>query len=70
MRLSYHADTDSLYIHLVERPGVEAREVAAGVVVDFDAQGKPVGIDIDHAWNTLDLTTVEAESLPLKVKGA
>jgi uncharacterized protein YuzE len=70
MKLSYHGDTDSLYIHLVERPGVEAREVAAGVVVDFDAQGKPVGIDIDHARNTLDLTTVEAESLPLKVNGA
>lgn len=70
MRLSYHADTDSLYIHLVEHPGVEAREVAAGVVVDFDADGKPVGIDIDHAGNILDLTTLEAESLPLKIKAA
>ena len=70
MRLSYHADTDSLYIHLVEHPGVEAREVAAGVVVDFDADGKPVGIDIDHAQNIIDLTTLEAESLPLKVKRA
>lgn len=70
MRLSYHADTDSLYIHLVEHPGVEAREVAAGVVVDFDVDGKPVGIDIDHAGNILDLTTLEAESLPLKIKAA
>ena len=67
MKLSYHADTDSLYIHLVERPGTEAREVAPGVVVDFDADGKPVGIDIDHAQNLLDLTTLEAESLPLKI---
>jgi len=70
MRLSYHPDTDSLYIHLVESPGVEAREVAPGVVVDFDAEGKPVGFDIDHAQNILDLTTLEAESLPLKVKTA
>ncbi len=70
MRLSYHADTDSLYIHLVERPGTEAREVAPGIVVDFDAEGKPVGIDIDHAHKILDLTTLEAESLPLKVKAA
>ncbi len=68
MRLSYHADTDSLYIHLVERPGAEAREVAPGVVVDFDAKGKPVGIDIDHAQSVLDLTTLETESLPLKVR--
>jgi len=54
----------------VESPGVEAREVAPGVVVDFDAEGKPVGFDIDHAQNILDLTTLEAESLPLKVKTA
>ncbi len=70
MRLSYHSDTDSLYIHLVERPGTEAREVAPGIMVDFDAEGKAVGIDIDHAQNILDLTTLEAESLPLKVKHA
>lgn len=70
MRLSYHADADSLYIHLVERPGVEAHEVAPGVVVDFDANGKPVGIDIDDAQSILDLTTLEAESLPLKAKTA
>ncbi|MBM4066764.1 MAG: DUF2283 domain-containing protein [Planctomycetes bacterium] len=70
MRLSYHADTDSLYIHLVERPGTEAREVAPGIVVDFDAEGKPVGIDIDHAQGILDLTTLDAESLPIKVKTA
>jgi len=67
MRLSYHADTDSLYIHLVERPGIEAREVASGVVFDFDSEGKPVGIDIDHAQNILDLATLETESLPFKV---
>ena len=67
MRLSYHADTDSLYIHLVERPGVEAQEVAPGIVVDFDDDGKPLGIDIDHAQGVMDLTTLEAESLPVKV---
>jgi len=68
MRLSYRADTDSLYIHLVEHPGAEAREVAPGIVIDFDAKGKPVGIDIDHAQNVLDLTTLETDSLPLKAK--
>jgi len=70
MRLSYHADTDSLYIHLVERPGTKAQEIAPGIVVDFDDSGKPVGIDIDHAQSVRDLTTLEAESLPLKVSTA
>ncbi len=70
MRLSYHEETDSLYIHLVERPGAEADEVAPGIVVDFDTNGKPVGIDIEHAKNVIDLTTLETESLPLKSKSA
>ena len=70
MRLSYHADTDSLYIHLVERPGTKAQEIAPGIVVDFDDSGKPEGIDIDHVQSVLDLTTLEAESLPLKVSTA
>lgn len=66
MKLSYHSDTDSLYIHLVDRPGTEAREVAPGIVVDFDAGGKPVGIDIEHAENLLDLSSIETESLPVR----
>ncbi|KHE91620.1 MAG: DUF2283 domain-containing protein [Candidatus Scalindua rubra] len=70
MRLSYHEETDSLYIHLVERPGVDADEVAPGIIVDYDTDGKPVGIDIDHAKNVIDLTTLETGSLPLKVKSA
>ena len=70
MRLNYHSDTDSLYIHLVERPGVEAREVAPGVIVDFDSEGKSVGIDIEHAQNIIDLSSIQADSLPVKIKTA
>ncbi len=70
MRLSYHKDTDSLYIHLVERPGVETEEVAEGLVIDFDADGKPVGIDIEHAKNVIDLTKLDTESLPINGKAA
>ena len=66
MKLSYYADTDSLYIHLVERPGVEAHEVAHGVVVDFDKDGKPVGIDIEHAQNVIELDKLNIESFPIK----
>ncbi len=66
MRLNYHKDTDSLYIHLTERPGVEAHEVAPGVAIDFDEDGKSVGIDIDHAKDIIDLTKLETESIPIK----
>nr|VFJ56353.1 MAG: Uncharacterized protein YuzE [Candidatus Kentron sp. DK]VFJ61426.1 MAG: Uncharacterized protein YuzE [Candidatus Kentron sp. DK] len=70
MKLSYHADTDSLYIHLAERPGVKAGEVAPGIVIDFDDTGKPVGIDIEHARDVLDLTSFETQSLPLEAAAA
>ena len=49
MRLSYDPETDSLYIHLIEKPGVDSDEVANGVVLDFDDEGGIVGIDVQHA---------------------
>jgi uncharacterized protein YuzE len=65
MKFHYYADTDSLYIDLSEKVGAEVREVAPGVVADFDAEGHIVGIDIDHASQIVDLSRIETESLPL-----
>lgn len=65
MKLHYYAETDSLYIDLAERPSVESREVAPGVVLDFDAAGALVGIDIDHASDHLELSRVETYALPV-----
>jgi uncharacterized protein YuzE len=66
MRFHYYPETDSLYIDLSEQPSVESREVATGVVLDFDAQGHLVGIDIDHASKIVNLSRLEAEELPIK----
>lgn len=49
MGLNYYADTDSLYIDLTEGDSVESREISEGVVLDYDAKGNLVGIDIDNA---------------------
>lgn len=64
MKLFYDPDTDSLYIDLNARPGADPREIADGLVVDFDAEGRPVGIDIQHASRNLVLTTLETQALP------
>jgi len=64
MKLNYHADTDSLYIEFSERPSVDSREISEGVVVDYDAEGRVVGIDIDNAGNKLDLRRVLISNLP------
>jgi len=64
MKLCYYPETDSLYIDLNARPGADSREIADGLVVDFDAEGHVTGIDIQHASERLDLKTLETESLP------
>lgn len=65
MKLHYNTKTDSLYIDLIERPSVESIEVAPGVVIDLDADGRAVGIDIDNASQVADLTRLDAGILPL-----
>lgn len=65
MKLHYYPETDSLYIELKPSSGVEAREVADGVVLDLDDHGDLVGFDIDNASKRFDLTKLEAVALPL-----
>lgn len=65
MKFHYYPKTDSLYIDLSEKVSVDSREVAPGVVLDFDAKGHLVGIDIDHASKVVNLSHLEAEALPI-----
>lgn len=65
MKLKYYSNTDSLYIDLRDKRSVDSKEVAEGVVLDFDEEGHIVGIDIEHASLLLDLTRLEAEFIPL-----
>jgi len=65
MKLHYYPETDSLYIDLAARPSVDSQEIGDGLVVDYDENGKIVGLDIQDASKQLDLSTLEAESLPV-----
>ena len=67
MKLRYYTDTDSLYIDLAERASVDSREVTPGVVLDFDAAGALVGIDIDQASRHLDLSRLGTGSVPVEM---
>ncbi len=64
MKLNYYSDTDSLYIDLSEEPGVESREISEGIVLDYDAAGNLVGIDIDNASRKVDLKKLTINKLP------
>jgi uncharacterized protein YuzE len=67
MKLNYYAATDSLYIDLSEQPSVESREISAGIVLDYDAQGNLVGIDIDNASRKVQLDQLLVNKLPSQV---
>jgi uncharacterized protein YuzE len=64
MKISYYPDTDSLYIDLSEQPSAESREVSEGVVLDYDARGRLVGIDIDNASKKVELGKLILNKLP------
>jgi uncharacterized protein YuzE len=66
MKLHYYKETDSLYIDLSEAKSVDSREVAPGVVADFDKEGRIVGFDIDHASKVANLNELKAIRLPLQ----
>jgi uncharacterized protein YuzE len=65
MKFDYYSDTDSLYIDLSERPSIESEEVAPGIILDFDQNGKVVGIDIEDASKIVDLSRLESNALPI-----
>ena len=67
MKLNYYAETDSLYIDLSEQPSVESREISDGIVLDYDAKGNLVGIDIDNASQKVQLEQLLVNKLPSQV---
>ena len=70
MKLNYYPETDSLYIDLSEMPSVESREISEGVILDYDADGRLVGIDIDNASSKVEMEKLILNKFPSKVEMA
>jgi len=68
MRLKYYHDTDSLYIELSSKPSADSQEISAGIVLDYDADGNIVGIDIDNASRKVDMKEIILSKLPAEVE--
>lgn len=67
MKLNYYPETDSLYIDLIDSPSVESDDVRPGTVLDFDAEGQLVGIDVQNASKHTDLTQLDIADLPARI---
>lgn len=70
MKLNYYPETDSLYINLSEQPSVESQEISEGILLDYDADGRLVGIDIDNASKKVEMEKLVLSKLPGKVEMA
>ena len=68
MKLNYYEETDSLYIDLSSKNSVESKAVSEGIVLDYDAEGNLVGIDIDNASTKLDLKEIDINKLPVHMQ--
>jgi uncharacterized protein YuzE len=68
MKLVYYPETDSLYIDLSEKTSVESTEISEGIVLDYDDEGKLVGIDIDNASSKVKLKELIINRLPSESK--
>jgi len=68
MKIKYYKETNSLYIDLSSRPGVESKEISEGIVLDYDADGNLVGIDIDNASHKIDLKEILLSKIPVEIE--
>ena len=46
MRLKIDREADALYLTLTEGPASRSEEVAPGIIVDYDEQGRLVGVEV------------------------
>lgn len=46
MKTRYDSEADAFYLRLADGPIVESEEVRPGIVLDFDSQGRVLGIEI------------------------
>ncbi len=69
MKIEYSRESDALYVQFQDAFVKKSKEIEEGVVVDFDAEGHIVGLEILDAAKRLkkeDLVNVSIENLPVE----
>ena len=65
MRMTVDKEADALYIRFDEAKIVESEEVSDGIILDFDANGRVVGLEmlyVRERFPDTDLSHVEVET--------
>lgn len=67
MKLKIDEQADALYLTLSEGPANESEEVSPGIIMDYDAEGRVVGIEMLYLSKRApkaDLRRWQFESIP------
>ena len=70
MRVRVDHDADAIYLNLTDRPIKDSEEVADGIVVDYDFEGRLVGVEIlDASKRTEDPSVLKRFNFELPTVG-
>ncbi len=67
MNIAYFKDRDALYFELSPEDPAHAWEAQAGIVINLSADGRVVGIEIEHASQQADLSMLRVGNFPGEV---
>ena len=70
MRIDYDAETDTLRIVLKSTSVCESEEERSGVILDYDATGQLVALEILDAATRLDTVDTRASCRTLRSSGS
>jgi len=66
MKLTIDREADALYLNLDDNPADDSREIAPGVILDYNAEGKVVGIEmlyLSKRSENLNLSSLHFETV-------
>jgi uncharacterized protein YuzE len=69
MKIEYDKEVDALYIRIQEKDVARTQEISEGVNVDFDAEGRLVGLEVLGAaehYSLADIFNLSTENLILE----
>ena len=59
MKISYFPDTDTLHLALADRDSTRSEAINDNLIVDYDEQGRPVALTLEHYSAISDQLSIE-----------
>lgn len=65
MIVKYFKDTDTMYVQFADGEVVETREINENTLIDLDARGNLVGLTIEHASRSAQISEFSFQQIPM-----